>query len=322
MPTWRRALAEAVTDPAELLSLLGLPSEPGARLGHGLFPTRVPRGFIDRMRWGDRRDPLLLQVLPLALEREKIPGFVPDPLDELAHMPVPGLLAKYHGRALITTTGACAIHCRYCFRRHFPYPEANPGRDRWVAVLDHLQADTGIEEIILSGGDPLSLSDHRLAELVAALEEIPHLKRLRLHTRLPVVVPERVDSLLTGWLENTRLQKVLVVHCNHGREIDARVRGALQRLAATGTTLLNQSVLLRGINDSTDTLAELSTALFTAGVLPYYLHQLDPVAGAAHFAVPDPEAKALIANLAGSLPGYLVPRLVRELPGRDAKTLL
>ena len=322
VPPWRKALAEAITDPDELLRLLELPPEPGARLGHGLFPTRVPRGFAARMQRGERRDPLLLQVLPVARETERVAGFVTDPLDELARMPVPGLLHKYRGRVLLTATGACAVHCRYCFRRHFPYPEANPGRDQWHRALDYIGSDTSIREVILSGGDPLSLSDRRLAGLVERLEAIPHLKRLRLHSRLPVVVPQRVDDELTGWLARTRLKTVLVIHCNHARELDDAVRAALGRLATTGILLLNQAVLLRGINDCPETQAALAEALFEAGVLPYYLHQLDPVQGAAHFSVPDDEARRLISALGHALPGYLVPRLIRELPGAAAKTPL
>lgn len=322
-PAWRRELAEAVTRPAELLALLGLPAEPGAEAAAGLFGLRVPRGFIARMRPGDRDDPLLLQVLPRATECAAAPaGYGPDPLAEAAAMTVPGLLHKYRGRVLLTLTGACGIHCRYCFRRHYPYAEANPGGSHWPATLEHIAADAGITEVILSGGDPLSLADARIAALCADLAAIPHLRRLRIHSRLPVVLPARVTPELLEALTGSRLHAVLVVHANHPNEIDAAVRQALRRTTAAGVPVLNQSVLLRGVNDRADTLCALSEALFEAGTLPYYLHQLDRVQGAAHFEVPDAEAIALAAELRARLPGYLVPRLVRETAGAPAKTPL
>lgn len=322
-PAWRRELADAITRPAELLALLGLPAEPGAEAAAGLFGLRVPRGFAARMRPGDRDDPLLLQVLPRAAEYAAAPAdYSPDPLGEAAAMTVPGLLHKYRGRVLLTLTGACGIHCRYCFRRHYPYAEANPGGSHWPATLDHIAADTDITEVILSGGDPLSLSDARLAALCADLAAIPHLRRLRLHSRLPVVLPARITPGLLETLGGSRLRAVLVVHANHPNEIDAAVRDALRRTAAAGVPVLNQAVLLRGVNDRADTLCALSEALFEAGALPYYLHQLDRVLGAAHFEVSDTEAIALAAELRTRLPGYLVPRLVRETAGAPAKTPL
>ncbi len=321
-PAWRRALANAVTQPSELLALLGLPEEPAAGSAAQQFALRVPRGFVARMRPGDRRDPLLLQVLPDGIECQAAEGYVHDPLGEAAAMAAPGLLHKYRGRALLTLTGACGIHCRYCFRRHYPYAEANPAGQHWQQALAYLAADPSIHEIILSGGDPLSLSDERLAGLVMELAAIPHLQRLRIHSRLPVVLPERITESLLAWLTATRLRPILVVHANHAQEIDAEVRQGLHRLRAAGIPVLNQSVLLRGINDSPDALSELSEILFDAGALPYYLHQLDRVQGAAHFAVDDSRALALITALRARLPGYLVPRLVRELPGEPAKTPL
>ena len=234
-------------------------------------------------------------------------------------MCAPGLLTKYQGRALLVATGACAVHCRYCFRRHFPYADANPRADGWRAALAAIAADPTIDEVILSGGDPLSLSDTRLSELVAALAALPQLKRLRIHTRQPVVLPERVDAALLAWLAPLRLQKVVVLHVNHAQELDASVADACAKLRDAGATLLNQSVLLRGVNDSVDALAALSERLFALGVLPYYLHQLDRVQGAAHFEVNDRTALALHAALTARLPGYLVPRLVREVAGAPAK---
>ncbi len=319
---WQTALAQAITDPAELLAAVGLGAEliPAARASARLFPLRVPRGFVARMTRGDPDDPLLRQVLPLGVEHLEAEGYGRDPVGDLAAMAAPGVLHKYHGRVLLTATGACAVHCRYCFRRHFPYNEANAAIDHWRAALAHVAADPAVSEVILSGGDPLMLSDRRLAELTKELQALAQIRRLRIHTRLPVVLPERVDDGLLGWLTGLQLQTVIVVHANHPREIDASVRAALAHLRCAGVTVLNQSVLLRGVNDSAETLAVLSEALFAAGVLPYYLHMLDKVQGAAHFAVADDVARKILLQLRARLPGYLVPRLVRELPGRDAKT--
>jgi EF-P beta-lysylation protein EpmB len=271
------------------------------------------------MRRGDPNDPLLRQVLPLAEELAETPGFSRDPLDEHNAMPVPGVLHKYQGRILLTATGACAVHCRYCFRRHYPYGAANPGRDP-EQTLEYVRRRKEINEVILSGGDPLTLTDSRLSQLVARLETLPHITRLRIHSRVPVVLPERIDANLLEWLKKTRLQVVLVIHANHANEIDANVREAMRSLKEVGVSLLNQSVLLRGINDNAGTLAELSETLFRAGVLPYYLHQLDSVQGAAHFEVTDGEAIKLINQLRTALPGYLLPQLVREIPGQASKT--
>jgi len=320
-PHWQSLLAQAITDPRELLRELELPLAllPAAIRAGQAFPLRVPRGFLARMQRNDPRDPLLRQVLPLAEELDVIEGYSNDPLQELDSMPVPGVLHKYQGRVLLTSTAACAVHCRYCFRRHYPYREANPHRQQ-QQTLDYLRRHTESREVILGGGDPLTLGDARLGRLAEALQQIPHLRRLRIHSRVPVVLPERVDEALLDWLRATRLQAVLVIHCNHANEIDASVRLALRRLRTTGVTLLNQSVLLRGVNDCTETLAALNERLFEAGVLPYYLHQLDPVQGAAHFSVSDETAKLLVNQLRESLPGYLVPRLVREQAGRTAKT--
>lgn len=319
-PAWRRALAEAVTRPSELLALLGLPDEPATEPAARLFGLRVPRGFITRMRPGDRYDPLLLQVLPVAAECQPSAGFMTDPLGEAAAMAAPGLLHKYQGRVLLTLTGACGIHCRYCFRRHYPYAEANPAGSHWDQTLNYIAQDPSIHEVILSGGDPLSLSDERLAAMVANLAAIVHVRRLRIHSRLPVVLPERITSEMLDWLTCSRLKPVLVIHVNHAQEIDASVRAALDKITAAGVPLLNQSVLLKGINDSTDRLCALSEALFDVGVLPYYLHQLDHVQGAAHFEVSDDQAQALMASMRARLPGYLLPRLVREEAGELGKS--
>ncbi|MBA3565054.1 MAG: EF-P beta-lysylation protein EpmB [Gammaproteobacteria bacterium] len=321
-PLWQRALAEAVTEPAELRALLGLGHDPGAESAATLFPLRVPRGFVARMRPNDPNDPLLRQVLPVEAECDSQVLFSTDPLGELGLRGGDGVLQKYHGRALLIATGACAVHCRYCFRRHFPYAGENAAAGNWGAALAHLRRAPDIREVILSGGDPLSLADHKLARLADALDSIAHVQRLRIHTRQPIVLPERVDDELVVWLSRLRMRKLVVVHCNHANEIDSTVRRALRKLSACGATLLNQSVLLRGVNDSTGALVDLSEALFAAGVLPYYLHLLDPVQGAAHFDVPEARARAIMRAVTARLPGYLVPRLAREEAGRPAKTVL
>ena len=288
-----------------------------ALAGQGVaeFPFKAPPAFIKRMRRGDLADPLLRQVLPRVEEDLDWKGFSADPLEEQDQEPVPGLLHKYHGRALLITTGICAIHCRYCFRRHFPYPE----RQDFQPALAYLAEDTSLHEIILSGGDPLSLPDSKLGGLIEGLAAVPHLQRLRIHSRIPMALPDRMTPLLIRRLTHTRLPVVMVIHCNHPNEIDAEVEQALSAMQRAGITLLNQSVLLRGVNDNPDVLAALSERLFAARVLPYYLHLLDPVRGAAHFDVPEPEARRIMHDLSSRLPGYLVPRLVREQAGAPYK---
>jgi L-lysine 2,3-aminomutase len=331
LPDWQQQLAEAVRDPVELLALLDLtPADLGPDVtatslaaAAAQFPLRVPRAFIDRMRRGDARDPLLLQVLASAAELLPAEGYVADPLEETTARDVPGLLRKYQGRALLITTGACAVHCRYCFRRHYDYAaDQESEAPRWSTALEAIAADASLEEVILSGGDPLALGNARLAKLLERLAAMPRLKRIRIHTRTPIVLPARVDTGLLAALEPLRERLVIVVHANHPAEIDAPTATALRELAATSTAVLNQSVLLAGVNDTAPALAELSQKLFAAGALPYYLHQLDRVAGAAHFAVPDDAACALHQQLLDMLPGFLVPRLVRELPGAGSKTPL
>lgn len=318
-PLWQRELARAVRSLDELLAILGLTAEQvsASDIARREFPLLVPRGFVGRMRHGDPRDPLLLQVVPKTEEVQAPPGFVADPLGERQATPAPGLLHKYRGRALLVTTGACAIHCRYCFRRHFPYEEHRE-RDFEEAV-GYLRRSPDVEEIILSGGDPLAWNDRRLARLAEELGSIDHLRRLRIHTRLPVVLPQRIDDDLLAWLTASRLQPVVVIHTNHPRELDVEVAAALRRLRRAGITLLNQTVLLRGINDSSRILTDLSKDLFAAGVLPYYLHLVDRVRGAAHFEIHEDEGRALARELMAQLPGYLVPRLVREVPGARSK---
>ncbi len=318
---WQRLLREAVSNLADLLRLLDLePEDVGAsRAAARDFPLRVPRGFVDRMRPGDPNDPLLRQVLPVRAETQTVLGFVDDPLAESVVSPAPGMLHKFAGRVLLVATGACAVHCRYCFRRHYPYAADRPWRDGWRAARDTIAKDASIREVILSGGDPLSLHDDKLGMLATALADIPHVRRLRIHTRLPIVLPERVDDALLSWLTGTRLRPIVVVHANHAQEIDASVRRGVARLRERQVPVLNQAVLLAGINDRVDDLVALSEALFDGGIMPYYLHVLDPVRGAAHFDVSDDRAAALVRDAAARLPGYLVPRLVREVPGAPAK---
>jgi L-lysine 2,3-aminomutase len=319
---WQRAFAAAITDPAELLDLLGLDPAllENATRAAARFGLRVPRGFVQRMRRGDPSDPLLRQILPLGEELDEIAGFHADPVGDLASRLASGVLYKYESRALLITTVACAVHCRYCFRREFPYADENLSAQAWRPALEALRSKPAITEVILSGGDPLSLSDRRLKYLVDGLLEIPQVQRLRIHTRQPVVLPERIDRQFIDWFAAIPLQRVVVIHANHARELDATVESACRNLAAAGATLLNQSVLLKGVNDAADTLIELSERLFAIGVLPYYLHLLDRVAGSAHFEVPAHLGAELVKDLMRVLPGYLVPRLVREVPGEPCKT--
>jgi EF-P beta-lysylation protein EpmB len=321
--SWQTELARAVSDPAELLDALQLP---GRLLGPAQaaareFPLRVTRHYLGLIEPGNHKDPLLRQVLPLGEELIDTPGFVVDPVGDKGADCGPGLLQKYHGRALVVATGACAIHCRYCFRRHFPYTEQSAAR-HWEQIPERIRGLAGVKEVILSGGDPLTLSDQRLEHLIRQLDRIPHLQRLRIHTRLPSVLPSRVTPHLADLLGSSRLGSSLVLHCNHPRELSPALETALEKLRRAGAILMNQSVLLRGVNDTVDTLQDLSEALYAFGVLPYYLHVLDPVAGSAHFDVPEPRARQLHRRLRNLLPGYLVPKLVREIVGGKSKTPL
>lgn len=323
LPYWRQSLREAITDSRELLEALDLGAFADRVPEHDAgFALRVPRGFVARIRRGDPNDPLLLQVLPQLAELQDAAGFGEDAVGDLAACRAQGLLHKYEGRALLIAAGSCAVNCRYCFRRHFPYAQEIAAANGWREALAHVRADASIREVILSGGDPLVLSDAKLREFSRGAEAIPHLRTLRIHSRVPVVLPERVDAGFCEWLATLPFRRVMVLHANHPNELDASVRAACARMREAGATLLNQSVLLRGINDDADTLAALSERLFDFGVLPYYLHQLDRVRGAAHFEVADARAQSLMASLRGRLPGYLLPRLVREVPGQPNKTPL
>ncbi|CAA0078255.1 L-lysine 2,3-aminomutase [Halioglobus japonicus] len=320
---WQQQLRDVITSRDALLGAVGLSA---TDVGHANgacedFAVKVPRSFVQRMRHGDPRDPLLLQVLSSPQEMVDEPGFVRDPVGENgATIPHRGIIHKYHGRVLLIVSGGCAVNCRYCFRRHFPYNENQNSRAQWREALQLISDDDSIEEVILSGGDPLVVTDEQLQQLVMQIGAIPHVKRLRIHTRLPVVIPERVTGALLDAITLPHLQTVMVIHCNHAAEIDDAVAASLSAVRQRGITLLNQSVLLAGINDSVQAQLDLCQRLFSAGTLPYYLHLLDKVQGAAHFDVPEQLATKLVEKMTQRLPGYLVPKLVREIAGEASKT--
>ncbi|PLL97797.1 EF-P beta-lysylation protein EpmB, partial [Klebsiella michiganensis] len=321
---WLTQLADVVTSPDELLHLLNVDADANLLAGRDakrLFALRVPRAFIARMEPGNPNDPLLRQVLTSQEEFTNVPGFSTDPLEE-QHSVVPGLLHKYSNRALLLVKGGCAVNCRYCFRRHFPYAENQGNKRNWQMALEYIAEHPRLDEIIFSGGDPLMAKDHELDWLLTQLEAIPHIKRLRIHSRLPVVIPARITDTLVARISASSLQVLLVNHVNHANEIDAAFRSSMKKLRMAGVTLLNQSVLLRGVNDNAHTLADLSNALFDAGVMPYYLHVLDKVQGAAHFMVSDEEARTIMRELLTLISGYLVPKLAREIGGEPSKTPL
>ncbi|WP_437186401.1 EF-P beta-lysylation protein EpmB [Planctomicrobium sp. SH668] len=318
---WQKSLANAIRDLPTLLESLGLSSEvlPEFLDAESEFPLLVPESYQQRMEKGNFHDPLLMQVLPMAVENQQVIGFDHDPVGDDASRAAPGLLHKYHGRALLIAHGSCAIHCRYCFRRHFPYDQEPHSWESWQQALNVIRDDESLHEILLSGGDPLILSDRRLKQLIEALADIPHLRRLRIHSRLPIVLPERMTPELIALLTSTRLRTIFVVHANHARELEQDCAIALQSMVQSGMTVLNQAVLLKGVNDHVDALAELCERSVDLGVIPYYLHQLDRVQGAAHFEVPVETGRELIAALRSRLPGYAVPRYVWEEPGAPSK---
>jgi L-lysine 2,3-aminomutase len=322
--SWQEAMKDAVRDAGELCRILELPPECAAAAGAAVraFPLFVPRGYVARMRLGDPDDPLLRQVLPVPEELVDVAAFVPDPVNDAAARLQPGLLQKYHGRVLLIATGTCAVHCRYCFRRSFPYNESPRSLEAWRPAIEQIAGDDSIHEVILSGGDPLTLVDSMLAAFIEELAAISHLRRLRIHTRLPIVIPERVTDALIQLLTNSRLTPIVVVHANHAQELDADVAGALAKLADAGIVLLNQAVLLAGVNDLLEAQAALCERLVDLRVIPYYLHQLDRVAGAAHFEVDVGSGRQIIAQLRERLPGYAVPRYVTEIAGEASKTIL
>jgi len=319
-PSWQSEFADSFTSPVALLRFLGFSTDEFdtiAATSH--FPFRVTRAYAERIRKGDPQDPLLRQVLPDIAEEQKVSGFNSDPVGDLSSVSHPGVLHKYQGRALLITTGACAIHCRYCFRREFPYEGQQLVKSRENTAIESIAEDPSIQEVILSGGDPLVLSNQRLAGLAQSISRIPHVRRLRIHSRLPVVLPSRVDHELLEIFDTVRLKVVIVIHANHPHELDQSVRLAIEAMTRSRITVLNQSVLLRAINDDADCLTELSDKLFEFGAMPYYLHLLDRVNGTAHFEVSEDRAKQLMEDLRKRLPGYLVPKLVREIPGTPYK---
>lgn len=322
---WQSQLSDLITDPLELLEILELSKAQllsGAILASGQFKLRVPRAFVSKMEVGNPLDPLLLQVLPHHLEMEEHEGFVTDPLDEEQANQIPGVLHKYKSRFLLTLTGACAVHCRYCFRRHFPYQENLPKNEDWLNIKGYLEAHPEINEVILSGGDPLTLSNRKLATWIERLESLSQIKILRIHSRVPIVIPERIDEELVSLLKNSRLRVILVVHSNHPAELDNLTCAKLSHLAKQNILVLNQAVLLKGVNDSAQTLVNLSQRLFEAQILPYYLHVLDKVKGAHHFDLGAEKIDQIYKDVLASLPGYLVPKLVREVAGENNKTPL
>jgi len=321
---WQSSLKKLVTEPAELLQMLELPLEhlPAAERAAELFPLRVPREFVRLMSVSNIDDPLLRQVLPIGREFDNPPGYITDPLNEAAARPVAGVVHKYKDRVLLILSGACAINCRYCFRRHFPYSENRISGQSKTQALNYIREHTELREVIFSGGDPLVTSDSRLEELIEELSAIPHLERLRIHSRLPVVIPSRMTARLTNILQKCRLQTALVLHINHPQEISEELAAACTQLQRAGITLLNQAVILRSINDQLETQVSLSLSLYRAGILPYYLFLFDPVQGASHFDIPEDDARKLAAAMQVELPGYLMPRLAREIPGQASKTLI
>lgn len=318
---WKKALSESVRSAEELFEILGLPEEylEAAKQVATLFPLKVTRSYLSRIKYGDIHDPLLLQILPLHLENQLVDGFSNDPLGESLASPLSGVIHKYSGRVLLITTGACAVHCRYCFRRHYPYAQSNASHENWQAALNYIAADDTIYEVILSGGDPLSLSNQKVTDLIRSIAEIPQVTTLRIHTRLPIALPQRISDSFVTEMTATRLQIVMVIHTNHANEINHDVSMALGVLRQKGVLLLNQSVLLHKINDNATTLIALSKKLVAEGVMPYYLHVLDQVKGAAHFSVDTKHIQTIYTELKKQLPGYMVPKLVKELAGAQYK---
>lgn len=320
-PTWQQQLNDAFTQIEDLCRFLQInPKDlPVSQAAAEQFRVKVPLNYAAKIQKGGLDDPLLQQILPLSQELTAYPGFTDDPVGDLSAVAVDGVLHKYQGRVLLINTGSCAIHCRYCFRRNFPYAETQLSKAKETEAIRYIAGDTSIAEVILSGGDPLTLSDERLAGLFSRLDPIKHVKRLRIHSRLPIVLPDRVTDDLADLLGKQRWQTILVAHCNHANEIDRDVIESFERMRRQNIILFNQAVLLRNVNDTADALCQLHEALFNQGVVPYYLHLLDKANGTAHFEVPEAEAMKLINQVRARLPGYMVPRLVKEVAGTKAK---
>ena len=325
---WQQQLKSSLRSVESLLLALGLESAIGELPAEALdFSTFVPQPYLNRIRKRDLADPLLRQVLPVAAEGESPPHFLKDPLGEQAATVRDGLIQKYQKRVLVVASAVCAINCRYCFRRHFPYETAAQGTQRWQQIIAAIELDSSLNEVILSGGDPLMISDEKLSDILTKIADIDHIDRVRIHTRLPIVIPQRITDQLLAALSTFResrsgRQVIVVVHCNHANEIDAEVCRSLELLRKSVTQVLNQSVLLRGVNDDVEVLIDLSERLLQAGAMPYYLHQLDPIVGAAHFEVPISQGCDLISAMRARLPGFAVPRYVQEIAGEPSKTVL
>lgn len=345
VPTWQRQswqeqLIDSIRDWDELFQYLELSPNDFPKFNHlaidqamNAFPLKVPRHYAAQMAKSNPQDPLLLQILPQAQEMVAAPGYSLDPLLETGateglgknsvEQNSPGVIQKYRSRVLLMISSACAVHCRYCFRRHFPYHEHQRSKKDWEKSLAQIADDPQVNEIILSGGDPLSANDRLLGWLVDQIHSLPKVTTLRIHTRLPVVIPDRLDQNCLAWLRrHPDLQKVMVLHCNHPQEISSELATGVEALRKNGIHVLNQSVLLKGVNDCADTLIELSEALFKNGIMPYYLHLLDKVIGTHHFDVEEKRARQLHREISASLPGYLLPKLAREIPGNNSKTVL
>ena len=322
-PNWKSLLGASKITTKALLAHLELANHPLADASaESLFELRVPPPYLAKIEKGNPNDPLLLQVLPQAAEQLKATGFVDDPLNEKDYSPLPGLIHKYKSRVLLIATQSCAIHCRYCFRRSFPYNEHRLARQAWQKPLQYIESTPAINEVILSGGDPLILRNDALKDLLAAIDQIPAIKRIRIHSRLVSSLPQRIDDELIDTLRNLRAKVILVTHCNHPNEIDSTVQQATKRLLSAGVTLLNQSVLLKQVNDDPKVLAKLSERLFEANITPYYLFTLDKVTGTQHFELSTSDCRTIYAELLALLPGYLVPKLVSEIPDRPSKSPL
>ncbi len=285
-----------------------------------MFAPVLTASMVDSINWENQDDPVLKQFLPTSAETTVAEGLLADPVGDINATQVPGLIHKYHGRVLLVASGSCAVNCRYCFRRHFEYQKNFAPRNGWRASLDYIAQHDSIHEVILSGGDPLTLDNKSLYRLTDGLQQVPHIQTLRIHSRIPVVLPPRIDSFFLQWAQTWDRKKVMVIHSNHAQELSAAARTAITDLQQAGFTLLNQSVLLKGVNDNAKVLADLSNQLFDLGVMPYYLHQMDPVQNAAHFIVAPDQALQIHQQLKARLPGYLVPKLVREVAGEASKT--
>ena len=320
IPNWREIQKNNFTNWEALCSFLELDSANQKKVEkRPRFPLNLPYRLARKIKKNQIDDPILRQFLPTYLEAEKRPGFVLDPVCDRSFQHTKKLMQKYKGRCLLLCSSACAMHCRFCFRQNYPYEQT---KHHFDAEIEHIAKDNSLLEVILSGGDPLSVSDRSLATLICQLSAINHLQLLRIHTRFPIGIPERITKNFEAMLRSTRLQVFFVIHINHEKELDSDVLKALQKVRTSGATLLAQTVLLQGVNDSFASLKNLFFSLVRNGIIPYYLHHLDRVQGSLQFEVASKKGKKLIEQLRNELPGYAVPRYVVEIPFRKSKTLL